>query len=185
MLEWEQNQIDQMTCFISHFKKTSTNDQDYCKEILSKKHTPIFFPYVHHFFLRRTFFPLLEIDHNHFHYIADYVAMYIVLWNKCGIKWFFQICTALLNFNQPFRLVFSLLLIPALPPIIFYLFAKAFEKDQLLCSLAVISSVSSLELSDLGLSVEREQLWRLSACHMPFQGIPLKSSKCTHLWKKK
>lgn len=122
------------------------------------------------FFLRRTFFPLLQIDHNHFHYIAGYVAMYIVLWNKCGIKWFFQICTALPNFNQPFRLIFSLklLLIPALPPIIFYLSATAFAKDQLLCSLAVISSVSALELSDLGLSVEREQVccegWMLATC---------------------
>lgn len=70
------------------------------------------------------------------------------------------------NFNQPFRLIFSLklLLIPALPPIIFYLSATAFAKDQLLCSLAVISSVSALELSDLGLSVEESRFAVKAEC---------------------
>lgn len=93
----------------------------------------------------------------HFWLCSNVYCLVEQMWN---VQWFFQICTALPNFNQPFRLVFSLklLLIPALPPIIFYLSAKAFEKDQLLCSLAVISSVSAQELSDLGLSVEREQI---------------------------
>lgn len=57
----------QITCFTSHLKKPSTNEQDYCKEILIK--TPIFF-LMFVLFLSEKDFPLLQIDHNHFHYIA-------------------------------------------------------------------------------------------------------------------
>lgn len=67
---WNENKtkimLDEMTYFISHFKKTPTNYQDYCKEILSKINF-FFHMFTHFFFLKRTFFPLLQIDHNHFH----------------------------------------------------------------------------------------------------------------------
>lgn len=109
---------------------------------------------------------------------------------ELAIRWCLQICIALTNFKQPFRLIFSIKLMLIFFPLLFSIYLPnglpAFQKDQLFYSLAVSSSPSALQLSSLSLQVDREQVfcegWALTT--YPSWGISLKSSKLTHLWRK-
>lgn len=78
---WNENKtkimLDEMTYFISHFKKTPTNYQDYCKEIVGKR---IFFPICSSFFFSERDLLSLATDWSQsFSLHCSYVAMYIVL----------------------------------------------------------------------------------------------------------